>query len=145
MTHISILTLTVLFSFVLACAAGLKTGADLLNLEKQRYQAMVKIDLELLDSLLDHDLIFTHASAKLDTKESFMNSLKSGNLVYKSIDLEDVEVRMHESAGIVTGKSLLDIHVRGEDRKLQLRFTTVWLEKSDGWKVVAYQSTRAGN
>jgi hypothetical protein len=103
---------------------------------------MVETDLELLDSLLDDDLIFTHASAKLDTKESFMESLKLGSLTYKAIDIEDVEVRMHGSCGIATGTSLLDLHVRGEDRKLRLRFTTVWVEKPAGWKVVAYQSTR---
>jgi ketosteroid isomerase-like protein len=145
MTHASIFSLVVFFSLVLACAVRSKTGTDLLELEKQRYQAMVNVDLELLDSMLDDDLIFTHASSKLDTKESFLESLKSGTLVYKAIDIGDVEIRMHDFAGVVTGESHLDIHVRGEDRKLQLRFTTVWLKKSDGWKVVAYQSTRAGD
>jgi ketosteroid isomerase-like protein len=139
----SAITFTVLLFFILGCAATSKMADELLELEKQRYQAMVETDLTLLDSMLDDDLIFTHASSMLDTKESFLKNLRSGRLNYKAIDIEDVEVRMHEGCGIVTGKSLLDIHSRGEDRKLQLRFTTVWLETSAGWKVVAYQSTRA--
>ena len=139
------ITMSLFFPFVLACAFSPESGTDLLELERQRYRAMVSTDMESLDSMLDDDLIFTHASSKLDTKESFMKSLRSGGLTYRAIDIEDVEVRMHGPCGIVTGKSLLDLQVQGEDRKLQLRFTTVWLEKSDGWKVVAYQSTRAAD
>lgn len=143
MTHTIVISVALLLSFALACAGGSKEGINLLELEKQRYRAMVETDMELLDSILDSDLIFTHASAKLDTKESFMSSLRSGSLNYKAIDLEDLEVRMHGGCGIITGNSFLDIHVRGEDRKLKLRFTTVWVETQGSWKVVAYQSTRA--
>jgi len=143
MTHIMIVAMTLLLSFILAYASSSTEGSKLLELEKQRYHAMVKKDLEHLDSILDKDLIFTHASATVDTKESFMSNLGSGILNYKAIDLEDLEVRMHGACGIVTGKSYLDIHVRGEDRRLKLQFTTVWVENQGEWKVVAYQSTRA--
>ena len=110
MTQMMIIAITFLLSFILASASSSTEGSRLLELEKQRYRAMVKTDLELLDSILDEDLIFTHASATVDTKESFMSSLGSGTLNYKAIDLEDLEVRMHGACGIVTGKSFLDIH-----------------------------------
>lgn len=137
----SIMLVTLLLTFPLACGLGVEEVNELSKLENQRYQAMVHTDLELLDSMLDDGLIFTHASGKIDTKETFIKSLRSGTLTYKTIDLEDVEVRMYSSCGIVTGTSLLDINVKGEDRRLQLRFTTVWFKDQAGWKVVAYQST----
>lgn len=127
----------------LGCDQGASGETDLLALENQRYQAMVGADMELLDAMLDDGLIFTHASGKIDTKESFLNTISSGDLSYKTIIIDDAAVRNYDSCRVVTGKSLLDVNVRGEDRKLQLRFTTVWVEEESGWKVVAYQSTKA--
>jgi len=127
----------------LGCEQGASEETDLLSLENQRYQAMVQADMELLDAMLDDGLIFTHASGKIDTKSSFLKNLGSGNLIYKTIAIDDAAVRIYDSCGVVTGKSKLEINVRGEDRMLQLRFTTVWIEEESGWKVVAYQSTHA--
>jgi ketosteroid isomerase-like protein len=141
--EVSILILALTLVLGPGCGQVAEGEGDLLKMENQRYQAMVQKDLKLLDSVLDDNLIFTHASGKIDSKESFIDSLNSGALVYKKIDIEDTEVRLYDSCGVVTGKSLLDIHVRGEDRKLQLRFTTVWVKDQGVWKVVAYQSTSA--
>ena len=139
------LSYLLIFAFPLlvtfGCARNQGTNIDLLALETQRYQAIVQSDIEFLDTLLDDRLIFTHASGKVDNKDSFFGSLTSGNLDYRTIDIEDAEVRMYESCGVVTGKSHLEINVRGEDRRLSLRFTTVWVQQGNDWKVVAYQST----
>jgi len=123
------------------CVSQANKETDLLALEKQRYTAIVNVDVETLDVILDDNMIFTHASGKIDTKESFLHSLGAGSLVYNKIDIEDIEVRLYDSCGIVTGKLLLDITVRGEGRKLELLFTTVWVSEQHGWKVAAYQST----
>ena len=125
------------------CASQMNKEIDLLTLEQQRYSAIVNGDVETLDVMLNDDLIFTHASGKIDTKESFIRSLKAGTLTYNKIDTEDIEVRLFDSCGIVTGKSILDITVRGEDRKLKLLFTTVWVSDQHGWTVAAYQSTQS--
>ena len=133
--------------FQLACSGG--TGKDsavdqetVLELEEQRYQAMVEQNVETLDSMLDDDLIFTHASGKIDTKATFLESLGSGTLIYKAVEIDNVKVRVYGDCGVINGESRLDLHVRGEDRTLNMLFTTVWVRDSNGWKVVAYQSTR---
>lgn len=139
------LTLVVLAGLLLStqgCRSSISEEIDLLALEKQRYSAIVRADVKSLDAILDDNLIFTHASGKIDTKESFITSLKSGNLTYNKIDVKDAEVRLYDSFGIITGRSALEISVEGEDRTLELLFMTVWMEDQRGWKVVAYQSTR---
>ncbi len=146
MINVRITALTIVglgISVLIAMGCEGQTGGevDLRALEMQRYSAIESGDAEALDAVLDDNLIFTHASGKIDSKESFISSLTSGNLTYNKIDLEDVEVRLYEKCGVVTGKSSLNITVKGEDRKLELLFTTVWVSDRSEWKVVAYQST----
>lgn len=133
----------VLLSSASVNAQSVESTDDLLQLERERYDAMVEADMDRLLPMLDDELIFTHASGKVDSKTAFVESLFSGNLDYRSIELEDQRARLYDSVGIVTGRSILDINVRGEDRMLELRFTSVWVRTAGGWKIVAYQSTQA--
>lgn len=139
---LTLIVLAILLLSTHGCRSPVSGEIDLLALEKQRYSAIVRADVKFLDTMLDDNLIFTHASGKIDTKESFTSSLKSGILTYNKIDIDDVEVRLYDSFGVVTGRSVLEINVRGEDRTLELLFMTVWMKDQNGWKVVAYQSTR---
>ena len=61
-----------------SCAVAPGAGTDLVALENSRYRAMVRVDIDRLDTLLDDDLIFTHASGKIDSKRTFLESLRSG-------------------------------------------------------------------
>ena len=143
----SILFITLLMTFAVGFGQASNHENELLTLENERYQAMVRTDLRFLDSILDEDLIFTHASGKIDSKSSLIESLSKGTLIYNQIEIHHPRVRRYGACGVVTGESLLDITVQGENRKLQLQFTTVWIEDQGRWKVVAYQSTHipAGN
>ena len=113
------------------------------QLEMQRYEAMAQGKLALLDTMLDDNMIFTHANGHIDTKETFMNILKTKVLEYKSIETQDIQIRDYGTCGVVTGLSLLHIKVRNKDKHLRLRFTTVYVKQKDQWRVVAYQSTQA--
>lgn len=139
---LALMILTILLLSTQGCRSPISGDIDLLALEKQRYAAIVRADVESLNAILDDNMIFTHASGKIDSKESFITRLSAGDLTYNKIDIEDVEVRLYDSFGIVTGSSLLDVNVRGESRKLELLFMTVWIKDQHGWKVAAYQSTR---
>ncbi len=122
-------------------AAADDPDRDWLALEEARYAAMVRVDLPALRATLSDDLIFTHASGRLDDKASFLEKLSSGTLVYEAITTDDLRVQAYDACVVITGRSLLEIKVRGEARELNLRFTSVWVEDEDGWKIVAYQST----
>ena len=143
-SHNSRITTTFCASFFLlsaGCHAADAVDINLAELESQRYEAMVKQNTDFLESTLSDNLIFTHASAKIDTKESFLDTLSAGSLVYKSIETEDVKVKKFQSFGIVTGTSRLQLEINGKNRRLQLRFTSVWMQENGQWKIVAYQST----
>jgi ketosteroid isomerase-like protein len=49
-------------------------GEMIINLDKKRMLAMATKDIAALDALLADDLVYTHSTARLDTKQSLMGS-----------------------------------------------------------------------
>ena len=125
-------------SIVLLCAQDQET---IISLEKQRYTAMTKNDQKFLQQILADDLTFTHANGVVESKMLFLKRLKNKDLIYHSIQLKDLKVKIYANCAVVTGIS--NIMAQGGKQKvnLDLRFTTVYV-KSNDWRVVAYQSTR---
>ena len=62
------------------------------ELENARYRAMVSNDLTTLEQLLSDDLIYTHSSARLDSKASYLNSLRSGKVRYVSAERQQESI-----------------------------------------------------
>ena len=76
---------------------------EILALEDQRIEAMTNGDVETLEKILADDLIYTHTTASLDTKASFIDAVKTGKSSYKSVERKDVEVRQFGDTAVVTG------------------------------------------
>nr|MBC8279836.1 nuclear transport factor 2 family protein [Chloroflexota bacterium] len=51
---------------------------EILALEKRRIEAMTSGDTQALEEILADDLIYTHTTARLDTKASFIDAVKTG-------------------------------------------------------------------
>ena len=111
---------------------------EILALEDRRIEAMIKGDVQTLGEILADDLIYTHTTARVDTKASFIDAITSGRSKYKSFKREDVEVRRFVDTAVVTGHA--KIHVG--DNKFEARFIDVYAKRSDVWQMVAWQSTR---
>jgi ketosteroid isomerase-like protein len=118
---------------------------DVRALEMKRVEALVRGDLKVLDSILDDDLVYIHSSGLVDTKASFIDSLKSGALKYLSMEHDDIFVKMLPGVAMIRGKTAVSVRAGGPDgelRKLKLRFTCIYAKRTRSWKMVHWQSTR---
>jgi len=111
---------------------------EILALEDRRIEAMTSGDVKTLGEILADDLIYTHTTARLDTKASFIEAIASGRSNYKSFERKDVEVRDLGDTAVVTGHA--KIHVG--DNKFEARFIDVYFKRNGAWQMVAWQSTR---
>ena len=125
-----------------ATPAGGDAPAQLLEREQARYAAMVDADIPALAAAIADSVVFTHASGRIDTKESLLTRLGSGDLNYRSIDIGEVSVQAFPDSGVITGTTTLDVLAAGRELKVTMRFTSVWVRESGRWQLVAYQSTR---
>ena len=117
------------------------TEKDVLALEDRRVQAMIKQDFAALEGMLHDQLIYTHSSASVDTKASWLDAMKSGRTKYKAANISEQKVRIYGDTALVTGRAEMQAEVGGQAKTLRLRFLNAWTKTPQGWKFVAWQST----
>jgi ketosteroid isomerase-like protein len=114
---------------------------ELTVLEDRRCAAMVAADAATLSNLFDDDLVWTHSSARTDTKAGFLDALKSGGTRYLDIKRSDEKVRVHGNLAVISGTADMQVILKGERRELRNRYTNVWAKRGGSWKMLAWQST----
>lgn len=117
-------------------------GPTIIALDKQRMQAMAKKDIATLNAVLADDLIYTHSSARLDTKQSLIGNMESGSTVYTSVEPSEVKAQDLGSAVVLTGIARISVVSGGKPNSFGVRFTDVYANKGGKWQMVAWQSTR---
>ena len=113
-----------------------------IDLDKKRMDATVSKDFATLNALLSDTLIYTHSSARVDTKQSLIGALESGATVYTSIEPSEVKAQDLGTAVVLTGLARITVVVSGKPNSLILRFTDVYANQDGQWKMVTWQSTR---
>ena len=119
-----------------------ENGARVIALDKVRMQAMVDQDAAKLKNMICKDLIYTHSSARLDTKESLIGNMESGATVYKACTPSDVEALDLGDTVVLTGRADITIEAHGNPNSFSVRFTDVWQNQDGTWRMVAWQSTK---
>ena len=120
---------------------GTISVAEALQAEDARYDAQMESNLEALDGLIGKELVYVHSSSVQDTKASFIESLRSGKVVYHSMERSDTKVRTFGNVAIVTGKAVFEVTARGRDKTLNLLFHSVWVKRGTGVQFVSWQAT----
>lgn len=114
----------------------------IIDLDKKRMQAMAQKDIAALNALLSDDLVYTHSSARLDTKKSLIGAMESGATVYTSVEPSDVVAQDLGDAVVLTGAARISVTSNGNPNSFGVRFTDVYVNKGGQWQMVAWQSTR---
>ncbi|WP_428484257.1 nuclear transport factor 2 family protein [Rhodopila sp.] len=114
----------------------------MIELDRQRMTAMAEKDVATLNKLISDDLIYTHSSARLDTKQSLIDAMASGATVYTSVEPSDVVAQDLGSAVVLTGVAAISVNSAGKANSFRVRFTDVYTNKGGAWQMVTWQSTR---
>lgn len=114
---------------------------ELSALEDRRCAAMIAANAGALSSLFDDDLVWTHSSARTDTKASFLDVLRAGGTRYLEIKRSDEIIRIHGNLAVITGIAEMQVALKGDQKQLRNRYTNVWAKRGGSWKMLAWQST----
>ena len=113
-----------------------------IELDRQRMNAMAQKDIAALNKLISDDLVYTHSSARLDTKESLIGAMESGRTVYTAVVPSDVKAQDLGDAVVLTGTCRISVNAGGRPNSFGVRFTDVYANKGGKWQMVTWQSTR---
>ncbi|WP_266368026.1 nuclear transport factor 2 family protein [Tellurirhabdus rosea] len=129
-------------TFVFAQSADEKA---VMAAEKQRFEAQVAKNYDVLNKVLADDLIYTHSNGNQDTKQSYIQSIKDGKSKYDAIDVQEMKVRVYGNTAIINGVCLIKAANNGETINTRLRYTDVYVKKGNQWQMAAWQSLRLQN
>jgi ketosteroid isomerase-like protein len=117
-------------------------GQKVIDLDRQRMSAMAQKDIAKLNELIADDLVYTHSSARLDTKGSLIGAMEAGRTVYTAVVPSDVKAQDFGDTVVLTGSARISVNSGGNAMSFGVRFTDVWVNKGGKWQMAAWQSTR---
>ena len=86
----------------------------IIELDRQRMTAMAEKDIAALNRLLADDLIYTHSSARMDTKKSLIGAMESGATVYTGVEPSEVVAQDLGDAVVLTGVAAISVNSGGK-------------------------------
>ncbi len=122
--------------------SGTITVEEALKAEQDRYAAQMKGNVAAMQLLIGDDLVYIHSSTVQDTKATFIESIRSGNVKYRKMTRGEVKVRTYGCIAIVSGGAIFDVTVKAEDRTLNLLFHAVYAKRAAGIQFVSWQATK---
>lgn len=121
--------------------ASSSSEKEILKLENQWSEAVVKCDTTTLQRLYADEYLFTDAGGDVWNKKQDIASIASGTYVATSFNLDDMKVHIYQRVAVVTGSNDIKATYKGKDISGKYRFTDVFVKRSGRWQCVATQST----
>ena len=130
-------------SFSSAQPASRKTSMEktILNLEQQWQEALLAADVEVLDRIYAETLVYTHSNASVDTKATYLDSIRSGRARYLSLVRDDIRVQIYDESAIVTCHWKVESIGNGKRNQTNARYIHVYVREKGTWRMAAHQST----
>jgi ketosteroid isomerase-like protein len=119
---------------------------EVLAIEQARTEALDHSDVAALDRIMADDVTYIHASGKVDTKQSYLEAIRSSQLHYISWQPKDLHVRViGDTAAVIDGEyavRVTDSRVQPTPFDINIFILTVYALRNGHWQQIAWQSTR---
>lgn len=148
----SVLRSLVVIAMVQACApqqhvnsvttSGTNAQRDaVLRLSREKWRWMSERKVDSLAPLFDDQAVFVHMGATM-TKPQELEVIRSGAIVYKTVDIQDESVRFVGTTAIVLHRIRLVAVVGGNEVTNPFMVTEVYVPKDGAWTLASLSFTR---
>jgi ketosteroid isomerase-like protein len=124
-------------------AVALSSSEDEIRAADQRWAAAVKGgDTAALERMYTSDLIYAHATGKVEDKAQYIERLKSGKQKYSDVAIETTKIVTHgDSAVSHSIVRTIGTNDAGpfNDHVMMMH---VWVKQRGEWRLVAHQTTK---
>jgi len=111
------------------------------QVEQQWIDAYVKADTATLEKIEADDFVLNDPSGAVKTKADDIRDIKSGDMKFTQLKLDDSVIRVYGKVAIVTGLASVKGTYKGQPMDGSYRFTDVLVRKGNEWKGVSSQIT----
>ena len=117
------------------------TESEALNTTHLWASLVSESDTNALDKLLLNNYMHIHATALVESKDKFVEALKTGARKYDPIKIEETNVRNFGNTAVVTGKFALKATTRDKVIESINRFSLLIIQSKSGIQVASFQAT----
>jgi ketosteroid isomerase-like protein len=111
-------------------------------LEQQWRQAVIANDVTQMDHLLADDYIGISANGTVETKAQALALRKAGTVRIKTLEINDLKVRVYGDTAVVTSRADLEGTNGQSDISGKYRYTRVYNHRFGQWKIVSFEASR---
>jgi len=115
---------------------------EILELDEERKQAVIHADVLTLERIFHDDYSQITADGVIQYKTELLSWLRSGEIKYPNVHLDDYKVRFYGDTAVVTCRAQVEAELWGKEVAYQSRLTRVWVKQEGQWQLVASQGSR---
>lgn len=136
------LGLILFFGLTLSVAmAQSKQDQEVMDRVEMWRKAVLAQDLKTLDKVFATEMTYGHSNGHIDTKSSFIGTIKDKKEVYKVLNLDDMTVSIVGNNALVRHKMTGSVDLAdGTVSKPNLGVLQVWNKTKNGWQLLARQA-----
>ena len=112
---------------------------ELLKLEEQFAEAIIKNDPEAIERLVTDDWIIINADGGIVDRERFLGVIKSGVLTHEMMESDDIRIRMYGDSAVVSALTRTKGKFMGQEFTTHERATDVFVKLDGQWRCVLTQ------
>ena len=115
---------------------------ELLKIEEEFAEAIVKNDIEGIGRLVANDWIIIDPNGEIVDRTRFFEVIKSGALIHEMMESDDFRVRIYGDTAVVTAVTRTKGKFMGQEFSTQERATDVFMKRDGQWQCVLTHLTR---
>jgi ketosteroid isomerase-like protein len=116
--------------------------------EQTWVDSLTKGDAKLLATIIDDEFRFIGPDGQVEEREAYLagyEALPQLGVVVEGVDLSELQFRVLEEVGIVTGRAVARVKMQDQPIVEDVRFTRIYRRTSTGWQMMAGQGTRVAD
>ena len=124
-----------------AAATTTKAQQDVITLSRDKWQWMSERNVEALAALFHEDAVFVHMGGTMSRTQE-LGVIKSGGIHYKTVEIQDVSVKLIGTTAILLNRIRLIAVVGGNEVTNPFVVTEVYVQQGGQWKLGSLSFTR---
>ena len=111
------------------------------TVDREFLRALVAREFDSVEQILADDIVLIDLSGAEVPKDGFLGSLRSGDLIFESIQPEGVTVRVYDQTALVRGRTAMRGSFKSAPFAFNSRYTHTYVRQTGRWRMVAAQGT----
>jgi uncharacterized protein DUF4440 len=120
--------------------------SDPLGAEQQFFSSLIGGDVGALDRILGDDFLLIDVMTGSEVKKpDLLAVLRSGQLKFEAIEPAESQVRLYGTTAVITGRTQMSGRFGETPFTVSSRYTHVFVEEPNQWRLVSAQGTQISN